>query len=170
MNLRSYFFWICLTLPLLSFPSLSFALTERLDDSASPQSRVGSQTAWNQQGQLLSPLSTETAVMLKFGRVHYKLATAKYVGKQARIYYVVPASIAGLRSNSGLKIQWEGSGLFGPGFAKPGDKTLVWSGMVKNPWMTEVLDLKMHVDLNEVRLPTGQSLGFESYFEIELLP
>jgi hypothetical protein len=167
MNLLRLLLFTCL---LNLQPSLSFAATERLDDSASPRSRVGSQSAWNQQGQLLSPTSTETAVVLKFGRVNYKLATAKYVGKQARIYYVIPTSINGLKYASSLKIQWQGSGLFGGGLARPGDRVLVWSGLVRDAWMSEALDLSMHIDLREVRLPVGQAFGFEAYFEIETSP
>jgi hypothetical protein len=151
-------------------PTVSFAVTERLDDSASPRSRVGSQSAWNQQGQLLTPTSTETAVILKFGRVNYKLATAKYVGKQARIYYVIPTSINGLKSAAALKIQWQGNGLFGGGFARPGERVLVWSGWVRDAWMSEAFDLTMHLDLRDVRLPPGQAFGFEAYFEIETSP
>ena len=169
MNMLRFIFCSCL-IALAGLPSLSFAVTERIDDSASPRSRVGSQSAWNQQGQLLSPTSTETAVVLKFGRVNYKLSTAKYVGIQARIYYVIPTSINGLKSAAALKIQWQGNGLFSGGFARPGDRILVWSGLVRDAWITEALDLTMHLDLREIRLPAGQAFGFEAYFEIETMP
>lgn len=169
MSMLRLLFCSCL-FALTLLPSLSFAVTERLDDSASPRSRIGSQSAWNQQGQLLSPTSTETAVVLKFGRVNYKLATAKYVGKHARIYYVIPTSINGLKSAAALKIQWQGNGLFSGGLARPGEHVLVWSGLVRDVWMSEALDLSMHLDLRDVRLPAGQAFGFEAYFEIKTSP
>lgn len=151
-------------------PLNGYAITERLDDSASPRSRVASQTNLGDQGRLVANNPAASTATLKFGRVNYKLATAKYAGKQARIYYVVPLGIVGLRSPVGLKIEWRGNGIFSNGQARPGERTLVWTGIVHDTWMTEGLDLTMQVDLREIRLPPGANFGFESYFEIETLP
>ncbi len=109
-------------------------------------------------------------MVLKFGQVDYKLATANFVGKQARIYYVIPASIPGLVSPSGLRVEWRGNAPFESGTGRPGDRILVWTGTVTEAWMSASLDLTMQVDLAALRLPSGTNFGFESYFEIEGLP
>lgn len=155
---------------LFGLPLLSHALTERLDDSASPRSRVESQTVLGDQGRLITGPTQPTMITLKFGRINYKLATAKFMGKQARIYYVVPPAIAGLRSPAGLKVEWRGNGIFSNGQARPGERNLVWTGTIRDAWMVEGLDVSMLVDLREIRLPPGATFGFESYFEIETLP
>lgn len=171
LNFNPLFWFQALSLASLCLlPIQSHAITERIDDSASPRSRVASQTVLSDQGQLLTNTAAATVVTLKFGRINYKLATAKFIGKQARIYYVVPLAIAGLRSPVGLKVDWRGNGIFNNGQARPGERSLVWTGMVREAWLVEGLDVTMQVDLREIRLPPGVNFGFESYFEIETLP
>ncbi len=153
--------------------SSSFARVERLDDSASPRASVISPPMVSEQGRpleqyLSGPLPTVGIV--NFGRVEYRLATAKYLGQIARIYYVVPVFIAGLRSPSGLLVQWRTTGAFASGSARPGMRTLVWSGTVRDAMMSEQLELNMRIDLRELQLRTGENLSFESFFEIEVSP
>lgn len=149
-------------------PGPAMALVERLDDSASPSAQVRAQednTPITAPGPATSPI-----VRIDFGRVHYRLATARYVGRQARIYYVLPMGIPGLRSPAGLQVSWRTNGLFSSGSGRPGDRVPVWTGQVRDAWMTEALDLTWQVDSREVRLSRGMPLGFEAYFEIETLP
>lgn len=157
---------LCVALLSLS----SHAATARLDDSASPRSQVQPQLVLSDQGRPLADSFNARTATVKFGRVDYKLATAPFLGKQARIYYVVPAVIGGLRSPTGLRVDWRGNGLFANGSAYSGERRLVWSGVVREPWMSEGLDLTMQLDLREFQLPRNGQLGFESYFEIETSP
>lgn len=143
---------------------------DRLDDSASPRSRVQAQVALSNEGRPVADSVNPTTALVRFGRVEYKLATARYVGKQARIYYVVPALINGLRSPAALRVDWRGNGIFSNGTARPGERRMVWAGIVREPWMSEGLDLSFQVDLREINLPNDGSFGFESYFEIEVTP
>lgn len=143
---------------------------ERLDDSASPRSRVAAQVVMSDEGRPLADSLNPRTAIVKFGRVDYRLSTARFVGRQARIYYVVPSAMPGLRSPAGLRVAWRGSGLFSNGTARPGERQLVWVGQVREPWMSEGLDLTMQVDLREVTLPPDGNFGFESYFDIEVLP
>jgi len=69
-----------------------------------------------------------------------------------------------------MRVEWRGVGAFSGGTARPGERVLVWSGIVRTPWMNEAIDLSMSVDLHQVRLPDGADLGMESYFEIETQP
>jgi len=149
------------------------AHVERLDDSSSPRSQVASPPMLSEQGRPLSeffPGPQPLYGLVRFGRIDYKLATGKFIGKAARIYYVIPAVINGLRSPAGLHIEWRGTGLFSSGAGRPGSRSLVWSGTVKGSFISEGLDLTMKLDLRELQLRTGQGLSFESYFEIETTP
>lgn len=141
----------------------AWAQVARLDDSASPRAQVRGDfsSAQGMDGNLL---------VLPFGRVEYRLATAPYTGRRARIFYVIPPAIAGLRSPAGLRVDWRGSGAFASGSGRPGDRVQVWNGVVQTPWMNETFDLTLRVDPRELRLPTGAALSFESTFEIETLP
>lgn len=143
---------------------------DRLDDSASPRSRVPATIVMTNEGRPLSDSLRPTSATIRFGRVDYKLATARYLGKQARIYFVVPPMIPGLRSPAGLRVEWRASRLFAPGTAHPGERQLVWSGIVREPWMFEGLDLMFHLDLREMQLARDGLFGVECYFEIEVLP
>ncbi len=161
----SLFFAACFLL--VSRPAFA---AERLDDSASPRSRVQSQTVMSDEGRPLADSLNPTRANVNFGRISYKLATAPYVGKQARIYFAIPGLIQGLRSPAGLRVQWRGSQQFASGTARPGERQLVWTGRVTTPWITEDIELSYEVDLRELALPRDGSFGFESYFEIEVFP
>ena len=95
---------------------------------------------------------------------------APYIGKQARIYYVVPAHIKGLRSPVGMQAEWRSYGAFASGVARPGERQLVWTGLVREAWMAPSLELTVNVDLRELQLPRNGQFEFESYFEIEAFP
>lgn len=146
------------------------AFGERLDDSASPRARVQASEVLSERGRPLSDDADARFAVIRFGRVEYKLVTARHIGRRARIYLVVPANIPGLRSPSALRVEWRGNGLFSDGSAVAGERRLVWNGTVRSAWMTESLDLGARVDLRELSLPSGGNLGFESFFEIEVLP
>lgn len=147
----------------LGAAAAAWAQVARLDDSASPRAQVRGDfsSAQGMDGNL---------VVLPFGRIEYRLATAPYAGRRARIFYVIPPAIAGLRSPSGLRIDWRGNGAFASGSGRPGDRVQVWNGVVQTPWMNETFDLTLRVDPRELRVPTGAALSFESTFEIETLP
>ncbi|WP_295527621.1 hypothetical protein [uncultured Pseudacidovorax sp.] len=137
---------------------------ERLDDSSSPRARVpamldlgarepGTPYAW-----------------VTFRGVEYRLATAAYAGRRARIYHVVPAFVSGLRSPAGLLVEWSGGGAFAAGSAMAGERRLVWAGVVPGPWLVERLDLRLRLDLREWRPVGGRPFDVESYFDIEVMP
>jgi hypothetical protein len=131
---------------------------------------VPARVVLSEEGRPLLESRNPTRATIQFGRVDYKLATARYAGRQARIYYVVPAQVTGLRSPAGLRVEWRGSGLFANGAARPGDRQLVWTGVVPGAWMTESLELTFQVELRELQLQRDGQFGLESYFEIEVMP
>ncbi|MBB6576051.1 hypothetical protein HNP33_000099 [Comamonas odontotermitis] len=146
----------------IAWVATAHAQIARLDDSASPRAQV---QADFRQAQMIDAQT----LLLPFGRVEYRLATAPYVGRRARIYYVIPLAVAGLRSPSGLQVQWRGA-LFQSGMGRPGDRVLVWNGEVRAPWITDTFDLQLRIDPRQLQLGRGGSLSFESYFEIEIQP
>lgn len=151
----------CCTAALLhTLPAL--ALTEKLDDSASPQSRVQMPMQW--------AASADSSLATAQGRIEYRLSTARYAGKQARVYFVIPPLVPGLLSPTALQVEWRGQGPFAPGKAHPGGRSLVWAGTVTNPWLADTLDLRLQLDTRGVKLMRGMDFGFEPYFEIEVMP
>lgn len=152
---------------LAALPALGF---ERLDDSASPRARVQPRSVLSDEGRPLAESRQPTRAIVQVGRIDYKLATTRYAGRRARIYYALPAAIPGLRSPAGLRVEWRGDGLFADGNARPGERRLVWTGVVPGAWMTGALDLSYQVELRELQLQRDGQFGFEPYFEIEVLP
>ena len=147
--------------------SLSVLAAERLDDSASPLTEVQAQV-FSETGQLLSDSVNPQQAIMRFGQVTYRLNTASYVGQQARIYYVVPALIAGLVDSHGVQVQWISDGKLADGSAYAGERKLVWSGQIDEAWFTAHLNLTAVVNLNLLKFD-NTNFGFESYFEIETI-
>ena len=85
----------------------AWANIARLDDSTSPRAHVRSDFS-NAQAM------DGHVVVLPLGRIEYRLAMTPHVGRRARIFYVIPASVAGLRSPAGMRGQGRGSGAAGP--------------------------------------------------------
>lgn len=153
---------------LAGVPGAAQARVERLDDATSPSAQV---RAPADESPVVAPGAGASPIArIAFGRVHYRLATARYVGRQARIYYVLPMAVPGLRSPAGLQVSWRTNGFFASGSGRPGDRVPVWNGVVRDAWMTEALDLVWQLDVRQVRLSRGMPLGFEAYFEIETSP
>lgn len=143
------------------------AETARLDDSSSARSVVEARTVTSETGASLADSQSPQFVQSNFGWVQYRLATAAYKGKSANIYYVIPLVIDGLQSAHALTVTWKSKGAFSQGEGHAGDRQLVWSGTVTEDWMETEFDLRMQVELAQLRLAEGKSFGFESYFEIE---
>lgn len=154
---------------LLALAAAAAGAAERLDDSASPRSRVPARVVLSDEGRPLVASRNPTRASVQVGRVEYRLATARYAGRHARIYFVVPAFIPGLRTPSALRVDWQGAG-FASGSARGGERVLVWSGVVPGAWIQEALDLHFEVDLRELLLQADGQFGFEPYFEIETSP
>ena len=160
MNIRP---WATGLLLLVLGQAAAWAQTARLDDSTSPRAMVQADLVHAQ------PLDAYL-LRMPMGRVTYRLATAPYQGRRARIYYVVPMHVQGLRSPADLRVEWRTGGLFAPGSARPGMRVPVWTGAVTGPWMNESLDLDFIVDARGLQGARAAPLSFESYFEIEVLP
>ena len=145
----------------LALAAAAHGQAQRLDDSASPRALVQVDLA------RALPVDAQT-LRAPIGRIEYRLATAAYQGRRARIFYVVPPQVQGLRSPADLRVEWRGSGLFASGSARPGMRVPVWTGEVRGPWMSESLELDFVLGVRG--LLGGVPLSLESFFEIEVLP
>lgn len=157
-------------LVLLGLPSFSQAQLTRLNDSASPRYQVESLRVTSETGEPLDQAVNPQIAIMDFGVVEYKLATAEFVGQRVKLYYVIPSTIKGLLNPKALTVHWESKALIQSGSAHAGERKLVWSGTLTQPWLEIALYLSMQVRLNELRLRTHEVFGFESYFELETLP
>ena len=153
------------------------AAVERLDDSGSRHYAVLPQrtvlTPANASGVAFGDslgASQATGATLSFGRINYRLATAKYMGKRARIYLVIPQATNVVTTPAALKLEWRGTRAFASGAGHPGDRVLVWQGVVASAWLDEDVELTLHVDLRHLQNSARATAGFESYFEIEASP
>lgn len=158
------------TLLFFFFAANTYAQPVRLDDSASPRATVEARTVTTETGMPLATSSSAQFVISDFGLVQYRLSTAAYKGMSAKIYYVIPLVVEGLKSPQALTVTWKGNGLFADGEGHAGDRKLVWSGTIADDWMEEGFNLSMQVELEQLKLPEGKGFGFESYFEIETSP
>jgi hypothetical protein len=88
------------------------------------------------------------------------------VGKRARIYLVIPEFVQGLRASTGMRVEWTARGSFLAGSALPGQRALVYDGLVQKPSMHEALDLSVYLDARYLE----RALRFDPAFEIDAAP
>lgn len=97
-------------------------------------------------------------------RVEYRLDLTRYVGRNARVFYVLPGD-PGILAPQGLTVRWTAqNGLMRSGEARAGERTAVYEGRIGSPTLDEVFDLNLIVDS---RYFTGR-FRLNPYFEIEL--
>lgn len=150
--------------------SVQAGTVKRLDDSSSPRASVEAIQVLSERGRSLADDPKARKAFVHFGRVSYRLATAPYLGQQAAIYYVIPANVPGLLSAEALQVEWEGGRMMADGQGYLGDRIKVWSGQIQTAWFEDSVYLNMTLDLHQVRLDQDTEVGFESYFEIEVIP
>jgi hypothetical protein len=147
------------------------AAVAKLDDTTSAQHYVTPQRIALTPAQGLNDGfsgSDPTGASLYFGRVNYRLATSPYVGKRARIYFVIPPASQVVTTPAALTVEWRGARVLASGSGHPGDRVMVWQGVVTSPWLADDVELTMHIDLRHLQSNARTTAGFESYFEIEV--
>jgi hypothetical protein len=145
--------------------SSAIAAPKRLDDRASPRSVVNVESRWLHTGEGLNPEQLN-AMVATVPNLEFRLDTSAYVGKRARIYLVIPEFVQGLRAPSGMRVEWTARGSFMAGAALPGQRTLVYDGMIQRPALQESLDLSIFLDARHIE----RGLRFDPTFEIDVQP
>ena len=136
----------------------TFAATSRtalIDDSATVVLDGTPAMNWRS----ITPKSRDNAIVGRT-RVNVRLATAPWLGKSGRIYMVLPAE-----STGSVKINWRSHGLLLDGQLVPGGRTLVYSGMIREKRMEDILEVQIEAD--GVRLSSVQQLRFHFEMDVE---
>lgn len=138
----------------------------RLDDGASPRSRIDVKSRWLHGEEGLTDPARLNAMVADVPNLEVRLNTSRYVGKSGRVYLVVPDFVSGMRTPGGLRVDWRTRGPMLPGSAIPGTRSLVYDGRIAAPVLADFLDFTLTIDGRFV----DSTLRFEPYFEIELEP
>jgi len=137
---------------------------EILDDSLSPQKQYTVQFKWAH-GDSSVDLSQEDFFLLKstISGVEVRLDTTAYEGKRARIYLGLPRQIEGFISTESFLLSWVTDRLYYPGSVRPGNRTLLFDGIIETPVMTEVFTFSLKID---ARYLNGK-IQYAPFYEIE---
>lgn len=125
-----------------------------VDDSATVVLDATPLMSWR----TVTPKGRDNAIVGRT-RVNVRLATTPWLGKAGKIYMVLPAETTG-----SPRIAWRGHGKFMDGQLMPGGRALVYSGLIRERRMEDVLDVQIEAD--GVRLRDTQQLRF--HFEIDV--
>jgi hypothetical protein len=147
-------------------PAFATAAPVRLDDTASPRSRIDVKPRWAHAEEVGDNPERVNAMLAQVPNLEVRLNTSKYVGKTARIWLVVPDFVPGLRSPNGMRVEWRTRGTLFGGSALPGTRTVVYDGVVRQALVTDFLDLTLHLDARFLE----RGLRFEPTFEIDVAP
>ncbi len=147
-------------------PAFAAAAPVRLDDSASPRSRIDVKPRWAHAGEAGENPERVNAMLAQVPNLEVRLNTSRYVGKAARIWMVVPDFVPGLRSPNGLRVEWRTRGTLFGGNALPGTRTVVYDGVIRQAFTTDFLDLTLYLDARFLE----RGVRFEPYFEIDVAP
>lgn len=153
-----------LVLVLLGGMPFSAQCTEILDDSLSPQKQYSVQFEWAHRGNTIG-LSQEEFFLLKstVSGVEVRLNTSDYEGKRARIYLTLPRQIEGFVSTERFLLSWKTDRLFYQGSVRPGNRTLLYDGVIESPVMVEMFTISLEVD---ARYLNGK-IQYAPIYEIE---
>jgi hypothetical protein len=141
------------------------AAATRLDDSLSPRQRVQATTRWVYDGVGDWTADQRNALVADVRAMEFRLRTASYVGKTAEIYLVLSDHVSGLKSPTGMRVDWTTRGRFSPGWATPGTRSLVFRGMITEPVMSDYFDFRVFIDARTWE----RGIEFDPVFEIELV-
>ena len=163
---RLRLFKIILAASVLLGISLSSHAADILDDSQSPKKQFNVRLEWEKQ-ENLSSLSKDEFFLLKahIPDVEVRLDTSNYIGKKARIYLALPRQIDGFNGSQGFSLTWRTTGIFASGQTSPGNRALIFEGLIGASLLTEIFTFTLKLDANRL---TGK-LRYAPIYEIELL-
>ncbi|RZL64361.1 MAG: hypothetical protein EOP81_09035 [Variovorax sp.] len=133
------------------------AATYRVDDTGTVVNQPVTAMKWRQ----LVPSRAGDNTVEGQVNVALRLNLASWVNRPARIYMVLAPT-----EGEQLQASWRTQGRLLPGALRSGGRTLVYDGLVRDPFLTETIQLSLAADGR--LLTRTQSLQF--HFEIEVLP
>lgn len=138
------------------------AVPVRLDDTLSSQPRVVMRQEWRDSTPNRGARPSLFGILAR-ASVEVRLKTGAYVGRNARIFLVLP-TIANTGSlPSDLQVEWRTRGLMRAGVAAPGSRTVVFDGRITAPITGDWFDFFVTADSRTL----GRNVQFEPYFDIE---
>ena len=138
---------------------------EVLDDSQSPRKQFNFRFEWANKGDL-SALSKDEFFLLEahIPDVEVRLNTSNYIGKKARIYLALPSQIDGFNGSQGFSLAWKTTGIFAAGATSPGNRALIFQGLIGSSLLTEFFTFTLKLDANRL----NGKLRYAPIYEIEL--
>ncbi|HSD96927.1 MAG TPA: hypothetical protein VLB06_07280 [Sulfuricaulis sp.] len=86
-----------------------------------------------------------------------------FIGKNVRIFLIIPPQTPGIAGPAGLEVQWRTQGVFLPGTARPGERVLFFQGVIQQSPLRDLIAYTFRVD---ARYNSGQ-IRFDPIYEIE---
>ena len=134
----------------------------RLDDSLSSQPRLQMRQEWRDTYPNRGRRPDLLGVLAR-ASVEVRLKTSAYVGRNARIFLVLPTLANTGALPPDLLVEWRTRGVMRAGIGAPGSRTLVFEGRVAAPITGDWFDFYVTADSRTV----GNNVQFEPYFVIE---
>ncbi|MHB8912630.1 MAG: hypothetical protein ACYC42_08290 [Lysobacter sp.] len=128
------------------------AETHRVDDSASQVLASNVRMKWDSVApQRGAPPTVSGAV-----GVLVRLDTAPWVGRQGRVYLMLPAQASGE-----ITATWTTHGRLLPGMLRSGERTLVYAGLLPGGLLEDTLQLTVRADGGQLTRAEQLNFGFE---------
>ena len=134
----------------------------RLDDSLSSQQRVFMRQEWRDTFPIRDR-GPDLLGILARASIEVRLKTDAYVGRNARIFLVLPTIASTGALPPDLRVEWRTRGAMRAGVAAPGTRTQVFQGRIGAPITGDWFDFFVTADSRAL----GNNVQFEPYFEIE---
>lgn len=142
----------------------------RLDSAASARPQVAALQVTDETGQPFGQNPFAQQARARFGRVEYRVVTAPYLRRRARIDLVLLPTVAGLLRPQGLVFEWRGLDGAQDGRLTPGQRQPLWTGVITQAVTPLAIELEMRLDLGAMGPWNGGHFGVEPGFELVLLP
>jgi hypothetical protein len=134
----------------------------RLDDSLSSTPRVQLRQEWRDTFPNRGRRPDLMGILAR-ASVEVRLKTSAYVGRNARIYLVLPTLANTGALPADMLVEWRTRGTMRAGIGAPGSRTLVFEGRIATAITGDWFDFYVTADSRTV----GNNVQFEPYFDIE---
>lgn len=142
-------------LALLLCAPLAGAATYRLDDSASLPREANALLQWR----TVAPSRNGDDTLVGTTAVLLRLDVTAWQNRIGRVYLVLPEQPAPL-----VRMSWRTQGRLQPGQAVPGQRVLVYEGLISTPWLEDRIELSF--EARPIGFEGMQRLNFN--FEIDV--
>ena len=127
--------------------SVAFAQRVPLSDSLSPQQIYSVDLSWQttEMNRVVTAMLQGNSSLLpplqgQLNGVEIRLDVRQYVGRRARVYMRLPASIVGVQQPGSLNVRWQTRGVLYDGELKPGQEALIFDGQIETAQLTDIFN------------------------------